>query len=344
MRKHRWFVIILTFAIAGAVTLLKVPLASSQGTTLIAAQVEGDLPLEDLDSPLWQATTAMDVPLSAQTIAKPIAFETRVKSVTARALHNGTQVVFLVEWADDTQNDQTVRIQDFRDAVALEFPLVAGQPFICMGMQGGNVDIWHWKADWQADNIAWQDMEKAYPDMNVDQYPFASGDAFAGEMPAPGDYQDINYVPALASDNLYAMPHLSPVEDIIAGGFGTLTAEAEAGQNVQGYGAWADGKWRVIFSRDLVSPDAEDASFNPGTVYSIAFAAWDGANGERNGEKSTSQWISFQLEQQGKAVAAAQGEQQAEASLPIQAITWIILGASLLLVFIGAVIYLRLPE
>src|SRR5512139_1422338 len=120
MRRRRWLLFLMTFFVAGAVTLLKVPLASSQGTTLMAAQVDGELPLEDLKSPLWQGATAIDVPLSAQAITKPILLQTKIKSVTARSLHNGTQVAFLVEWADDTQNDQTIRIQDFRDAVAME--------------------------------------------------------------------------------------------------------------------------------------------------------------------------------------------------------------------------------
>jgi DMSO reductase family type II enzyme heme b subunit len=137
---------------------------------------------------LWQQATALQVPLSAQTVTMPILRETRVKSVSARALHNGAQIAFLIEWDDETQNDQMVRIQDFRDAVALQFPQVQGQPFFCMGMQGGNVNIWHWKADWQADIAAWQDMESQYPNMNVDQYPFAQGD-----MPSPADYEDVNY-------------------------------------------------------------------------------------------------------------------------------------------------------
>ncbi|MFN8454040.1 MAG: hypothetical protein U0401_05085 [Anaerolineae bacterium] len=35
----------------------------------------------------------------------------------------------------------------------------------------------------------------------------------------PGDYSDPNYLPALASNNLFASAtHASPVEDIVAGG------------------------------------------------------------------------------------------------------------------------------
>ena len=341
MRKRTWHFILPIFALAAALTLLDVPLASSQGTTLIAAQVAGALPVDDPASLLWQQATAIEVPLSAQVVARPMNKETRVKSVTARALHDGAQVAFLVEWLDETQNDQMIRVQDFRDAVALQFPLSEQAPFFCMGMQGGNVDIWHWKADWQADIAAWQDMETAYPDMNVDQYPFA-----AGELPSPGDYEDVNYLPALASDNLFASPRLSPVEDIVAGGFSTLTAEPAANQNVQGFGAWTDGKWQVIFSRSLASPEAEDASFNPGKVYSIAFAAWDGENDERNGEKSTSQWVSFQLEEEEQApsqdVQAAPQEQAGGISR--QVIIYAIWGVVILLIIGGVVIYLRLPN
>jgi hypothetical protein len=286
-------------------TFFKVPLASSQGVTLVAAQVSGELPMTNPDSDLWQKSTALEVPLSAQNVTRPMILNTRVKSLTARALHNGSQIALLIEWADDTQNDQMVRVQDFRDAVAVQFPLTEGQPFFCMGQLGGNVNIWHWKADWQADITARQDLHTLYPNMYVDQYPFA--DPAAGLAAGPGTYLDPNYLPALASGNLFASAALaSPVEDLIAGGFGSLTAQPADGQNVKGYGVWANGKWRVIFSRDLASTEAADVSFAPGKVYSLAFAAWDGANGERNGQKSTSQWVSLQLEGAAPAVRPAQ--------------------------------------
>lgn len=340
MNKRKALSFGLVLAAALLLTLLKVPLASSQGVTLVAAQVTGELPVKDPNSALWQKATALQVPLSAQTVTMPILRETRVKSVTARAIHNGKQIAFLIEWDDDTQNVKMVRIQDFRDAVAVEFPQVQGQPFICMGMVGGNVNIWHWKADWQADIAAWQDVETQYPNMNVDQYPFAKGD-----MPSPADYQDANYLPAMASGNLFAMPRVSPVEDLVAGGFGTLTTEGKAGQNVQGNGVWENNRWRVIFSRDLTSPDADDVVFEPGQVYSVAFAAWDGANNERNGMKSTSQWTSLQLEggaatptsQQTAAPAGAAG-------LPVNLIMSIVIGVLVLLLIIGAIIYIRLPQ
>ncbi len=284
----------LLLALSVLFTLYKVPIASSQGLTIVAAAVEGDLPATDVDSPMWQEAAAIEVPMSAQVVAKPILPDTKIRSVTARALHNGSQLAILVEWKDETLDDQMVRVQDFRDSVALQFPLLEGQPFFCMGQTGGNVNIWHWKADWQSDITRRQDMETLYPDMYVDHFPFA--DPAAGVGAGPEDYLDANYLPALASGNLFASgAHASPVEDLIAGGFGTLTSQPVEGQNVQGFGVWENGLWRVIFLRGLASPEPDDVSFTPGNLYPLAFAAWDGANAERDGLKSTSQWVDLQL-------------------------------------------------
>ena len=333
MNKRSLLSLGLILVVAAGFVFFKVPLASSQGLTLVAAQVSGDLPVNDPDSAVWQKSTAVEVPLSAQNVTRPMLLSTNVKSVTARALHNGSQIVILVEWADETLNDQMVRVQDFRDAAAVQFSLAEGQPFFCMGQAGGNVNIWYWKADWQADITARRDMNTLYPNMYVDQYPFTG--AVEPVLAAPADYTDPNYLPALASGNLFASAtRASPVEDIIAGGFGTLTAQPADGQNVQGFGAWADGKWRVIFSRDLTSKEADDAVFTPGKVYSMAFAAWDGANNERNGQKSTSQWVSLQVAggvtqppaAQPTATTAANAQVIWWAILPMLLVTLLILG------------------
>lgn len=270
----------------------KTPLVSSQGLTIVAATVQGDLPFDTPGSAVWQQATAVEVPMSAQMIARPIMPETNAKAVTVRAVHNDVQVAFLLEWQDATRNDTTLRVDDFRDSAAIQFPVLEGQPFYCMGQQDGDVNIWHWKADWQAALIAQQNLQTVYPNIVVDQYPFTepSEDIYLAA------YADPNYLTAAAAGNYLALPmHGSSVEDLVAGGFGTLTTQALEGQNVQGYGEWSDGVWRVIFSRDLTSDEAEDISLMSDKLYSVAFAAWDGANQERNGSKSTSQWVSFQL-------------------------------------------------
>jgi len=289
-------------ALVGILTLARVPLASSQGLTLVAAYVPGSLPTGAIDSPTWTEAAAVPVPLSAQQVTLPQLTDASIQSVNVRALHNGSQLALFVEWADDSQDSQMIRVQDFRDAVAVQFPLAEGPPFFCMGQAGGDVNIWHWKADWQADLAARQDMETIYPDMHVDSYPFA--DSSLGLLAGPADYVDPNYLPALAAGNLFAIGNRSsPVEDLVAGGFGTMTSQTAEEQNVQGFGSWADGLWQVIFLRELASPESHDVVFSPSRVYPLAFAVWDGSNGERDGRKSTSQWISLQFEKPPAATA-----------------------------------------
>ncbi|MAT99573.1 MAG: hypothetical protein CL608_20715 [Anaerolineaceae bacterium] len=291
-------------ALAGVLTFLKIPVASSQGVTIAAAKVDGALPLEEVDAALWNEATAVSIPLSAQIVARPMFPEANVKAVNVRALYNDEQIAFLVEWEDDTMNDTAVRVQDFADAVAIQFPLVEGQPFFCMGQQGGNVNIWHWKADWQAGLAARQDVDSIYPNMYVDGYTFA--DEAAGAAAPVSSYEDLNYVPAMAAENLFASAaYASPVEDLIAGSFGSLTSQPAEMQNVQGYGEYADGQWRVTFVRDRTAVTGDDARFENGQIYSLAFAAWDGANGERNGQKSTSQWVALQLGEAGTGTSGA---------------------------------------
>ena len=271
---------------------LRVPLASSQGLTVTVPAVDGPLPMTEIDSALWQQATAVEVPLSAQIIARPIQPQTNIHAVTVRGLHNGDELALLVEWADPTRNESSLRPEDFRDGVAVQFPLAEGLPFFCMGQQGGDVNIWHWKADWQADILAQRTLRDTFPNMYVDYYQFTE----EGGDPLLAAYTDVNYLPSLAAQNLMgALTHDTPVENLIAGGFSALTGLPADRQTVHGHGEWHDGVWRVIFGRKLNATAPEDVALATDTVYSVAFAAWDGANQERNGIKSTSQWVSLQL-------------------------------------------------
>jgi hypothetical protein len=343
MIKRNQLAVLLLFMAAVVLTFFKIPVASSQGLALIPGYVDGDLARLAPDAQLWQQAPAVEVPLSAQNVTKPYFLATRVKSVTARALQSDSQIALLVEWEDETQDDQLVRVQDFRDAVALQFPLAAGLPYFCMGQQGGDVNIWHWKADWQADMLARQDVETLYPDMYVDTYPFA--ETVAGVIAGVADYTDRNYLPALEAGNLFAAPaHLTPVEDLVAGGFGSLTAQPAEAQNVQGSGVWAGNRWRVVFSRALASTEANDISFTPGKTYSLAFAVWDGANRERNGQKSTSQWIALQLNPSASRAPAAAETSLAQASWLERNFALVILGVLALLLIAGGLVYFRLPK
>ncbi len=84
----------------------------------------------------------------------------------------------------------------------------------------------------------------------------------------------------------------SAVDNLLAGSFGTLTAAED--QMVAGQGAWDDGKWRVVFARDLAVGE-EYAQFAEGESANVAFAVWDGAKNQRDGMKSVSQFLTLEV-------------------------------------------------
>ncbi|MCP9455371.1 MAG: ethylbenzene dehydrogenase-related protein [Nitrospira sp.] len=89
--------------------------------------------------------------------------------------------------------------------------------------------------------------------------------------------------------------------DLWAKGFGTLRPHEH--QDVKAKGEYANGKWKVVFSRSLVTdhPD-EDAQIMPGQFINIAFAVWDGRKDdagqviEKGSQKAVSSWWYFRAE------------------------------------------------
>jgi hypothetical protein len=132
-----------------------------------------------------------------------------------------------------------------------------------MGQLDHYINIWHWKADWQSD---------------IDRRA-----AKASEGKASGEVRRFEVIPRRKSS----------VEDLIGGGFSTLTTKEDQGR-VQGKATWKDGVWRVLFRRPMVSTGQEnEARLEPGRLQAVAFAIWNGENKERNGQKAVAPW--FQL-------------------------------------------------
>lgn len=192
-------------------------------------------------------------------------------SLTVRALHDNGRIFILLEWYDDDIDDAVNGSTVFADAAAVQFPAVTGdEPAFTMGSADHPVTIWQWKAVWQADiDRGFATGLSRYPETAVDMYP--NGD-------------DPRYNPARYVGNQLADPaHVSPIENLVAEGFGTLTF-AEV-QDVFGAGSWRSGAWRALFTREFNSASG-NATFAVGEDSLIAFAVWDGGAGDRNGQKS----------------------------------------------------------
>lgn len=279
--------LLVTLAAATALTALGIPATSAQGPVLFVADTTDRLPTDDPWAAVWDRMPGLEVPLSPQIGVPPALSGPSVPTVRARALSDGERIAILLEWADPTPDESVLRADAFADAAAIQFAQGTGIS-ICMGQQAGALNIWHWKADWAADLTAWRDVWEAHPNMPHDTtLPRETNGDGAGAEGPPG------FVTGVEAGNLRSLPRRSSVEDLDAVGFGSLTGQPPEGQDVEGASGWRDGRWRVVFSRSLVTDDPNDARIRRDGNTVVAFAVWDGARGERDGLKSTSTWLSL---------------------------------------------------
>jgi len=74
--------------------------------------------------------------------------------------------------------------------------------------------------------------------------------------------------------------------DVVAEGYGTSERRPGAAIQLQSKAVYSNGSWQLVLVRPLRS--GEGVQFQPGSTSGVAFAAWDGANGERAGKKTFS--------------------------------------------------------
>jgi DMSO reductase family type II enzyme heme b subunit len=79
------------------------------------------------------------------------------------------------------------------------------------------------------------------------------------------------------------------VENLIAGGLGTLKFKDNDAQQVSGKGTWEERKWSVVFKRTFRGAQS-NAKFIRGKLTPISFAVWDGIEGDVDGRKAVSTW------------------------------------------------------
>ena len=247
---------------------------------VIATQRMSSLPMEP-DAPAWEKAGEFEIPMRQLWGRESVAARVRVAVAT-----DGKKLAIRMRWADATLDARMLRPEDFRDAAAVQFSLAGPDVTFAMGERDRPVAIWHWKADWQRDIAGREDVESAAPAMAVDLYPFATGRRAAD--------QDTEYLTGNAVGNAFStLVRRSPVESLVAAGIGSLTPRPASLQNVAGKGVWAANEWRVVFVRSLAPAGEGDAPLSDGVP--VAFAVWNGSEGDRNGIKAFSLWYRLGL-------------------------------------------------
>jgi DMSO reductase family type II enzyme heme b subunit len=228
---------------------------------------------------IWNSITPQEIKLIYQVMVLPWG-KSLVSPVTVKVFHNKRDIYFYISWCDDTVN-KSAEINEFSDACAIMFPMGDKIPpsTIMMGFMGKS-NVWQWKAS--QDEEYWSKKSPktaAYVDF---YYPFEEKELFAVSKDVPQ----------------------SAINDLMAIRIGTITPKET--QSVQGRGFWDRGVWHVVFKRSLEPREAGfrkaeptelefDAAFKLEEKKLIAFAVWNGSNGDRGGRKSISNWVELEI-------------------------------------------------
>ncbi len=291
--RFRWIPPGIIVAVALGLTFHGNALAQ-QGPGINSVKVT-QVPSDPFDT-AWQQAPPAEVPLIPQSVEVPRLLQVSVSSVTIRSLNDGRTIAFLLEWADKTQDVMASRPDQFRDAAALMFPLGSTLPNICMAGAGQIAHLWHWKADWQTDiDKGYQEVPEAYPNFFRDFYPFATGQS-PHTWPADFTAEEARlYSPGWATGNPLSQPQkVTPVEELLANGFGTATHKDQ--QAVGGRGAWAEGRWRVVLTRAMAPADEDSVNFTGRSEIPLALGVWNGSNQEVGARKQLSSFVTLRIE------------------------------------------------
>ena len=232
--------------------------APKEEATVTSKFIKTDLSAPDPTSPVWKKAPGVDIYL------RPLWFkEGYVDRVRVSSLHNGKEIAFLLEWEDLTKNADIEKLEPPRLVLARAL---------------------------KRDHTKSADIPRleAFGDATALQFPVKADGVPSFPMGEAGQVVNIWQWRADWKGN-----GQGSVQNLAAAGFGTLTTQLS--QDVKGKGIWSKGKWRVVFSR-VMTGGGEVVGLAPGKVMPVAFAVWNGAINQRDGEKSVSTWAFLKIE------------------------------------------------
>lgn len=276
--------------LCGSIVLVLAMSAACQRAPVAAPEViavpAATLP-EDPAADAWQDAPEHIAKLLPQDLVEPRVLTPTTPDVRVRAMTNGTDIAFRLEWADADLNDLPGAGR-FIDGCAVQVPqkVDVNAPDPQMGNVGRGVQIAYWRADWQASvNGRADTIKELYPHASIDHYPF---DAPSLEKGSDAQAQMARrYAPADAVGNRRAGPRTSAVEDLVAEGPGTITPAPSTSS--RGRGVRTSAGWAVVITRAL--PDGLSSTSRT----QVAFAVWQGAAQEAGARKMRSGWVGLSM-------------------------------------------------
>lgn len=272
-----------------AVLILGLILSASCGRTVVTTPdmqvLQGAKVTLDVNDQVWDNAPIHSSKLILQDLVEPRLMEPSTQDVQVRAVTDGKEIAFRIEWLDETPNDLPGPKQ-FLDGCAVQLPvrIEANVPAPQMGEIGKTVQISFWRADWQAivDGRA-DEITALHPNAKPDHYPFEAESL--KNNPEAQREAALRYSPARALGNYRQGPRDQPVEDLIAEGPGTLSPSPQ--KSSKGKGIRTKTGWAVVITRPL--PEG----FSVERPSQIAFAIWEGSHGETGARKMRTGWVNL---------------------------------------------------
>lgn len=213
-----------------------------------------------------------------------------------RAVHVDGQIAMCLDWNDSTMD--LVKAQGkFSDAVAMMLSLGDEVPALPMGVSipgfkaQAPVNIWHWQSHLQAAADASDVPSDSKQNHGDSLHIFKRAPHPATDAPAQNkDHVLPEYRTAAQAQNVLTEMKGYPALESNAIGFGTLKLQPAESQKLYAAALWTNGHWRVVLSRPWSPHDENDVQLEGRTRIPVAFAVWDGSNGDRAGKKLVSGW------------------------------------------------------
>ena len=228
----------------------------TEESVVTAEHISGPLPALP-DDPVWDEVEPVSFYLTGQVIAAPRWQTPGVDAVTVRALYNDESLALLVQWNDP-----------FED-----------------GESGGS--------DVELGGSTYVNLDE-FSQMDVGPFPDTLAVQFPQNVPEGTQKPYLFRGQPGQPVNLWRWQAGSSVAEFNATGFQEAWQPQEESQ-VTAVSTWADGQYRVLFTRSLTSDDPNDVQMVPGEFIPIAFQAWEGSNGEAGMRLSLSSWYSLVL-------------------------------------------------
>ncbi len=249
---------------------------------VLAQKTKRDVAKMTPTSKAWEYIKATTIHLYPQTAlnlndkkANKLNRNAKAKEARVKAVYDNKNIAFLLEWPDGTRSIQRGYKSDvYADGFAVQFPVnysdPAKLPYIGMGSDGRPVVIHLQKA-----------VEKIYePNGNGDvsmQQNVLSKNAFGDST-----VEFAQKVGALAVKDYQ--------RSFVSEGFRSMTEIKDGSEKFGADMSYSDKVWKGTLTRPL-----KDAYLNLKGAFPVAFAAWDGARLNRDGQKLLSGWIPVKL-------------------------------------------------